>query len=109
MTFDAVFSVGGWEAIRNCPGRFVLRGRPPTFSVQELLGCEPALQYVQSSHARDRVVIVRLDDGGLISYQRADGTFVHTLNTRDGFERKLAQLGIAAPPHSLRESPMQGA
>jgi hypothetical protein len=44
--------------------------------------------------ARDAVVVVRLSDGGLISYSRADGTYVHTLNTADGFARKLAQLGI---------------
>lgn len=44
--------------------------------------------------ARDAVVVVPLSDGGLISYSRADGTYVHTLNTRDGFARKLAQLGI---------------
>jgi hypothetical protein len=44
--------------------------------------------------ARDPVVVARLDDGGLISYRRPDGTYLHTLNTREGFERKLQQLGI---------------
>ena len=44
--------------------------------------------------ARDPVIVTPLDDGGLISYRKADGLFLHTLNTREGFERKLRQLGI---------------
>jgi hypothetical protein len=51
-----------------------------------------------SSHvcnaAKDPVIVTALDDGGLISYRKADGTYLHTLNTREGFERKLRQLGI---------------
>ena len=41
-----------------------------------------------------RVVVLRFADGGLISYRKADGSYIHTLNTRDGLHRKLAQLGI---------------
>jgi len=44
--------------------------------------------------ARDQVLVVKLQDGGLISYLRSDGTILHTLNTTIGFERKLRQLGI---------------
>jgi len=44
--------------------------------------------------AKDAVLVVELDDGGLISYRRADGSFLHTLNTTEGFRRKLTQLGI---------------
>ena len=44
--------------------------------------------------AKDAVLVVELDDGGLISYHRADGSFLHTLNTTEGFRRKLTQLGI---------------
>jgi hypothetical protein len=44
--------------------------------------------------SRDPVLVARFADGGLISYRRADGTYVHTLNTREGLERKLAQLGL---------------
>jgi len=47
--------------------------------------------------ARDTVLVAPLDRGGVISYQRADGSFVHTLNTPEGFARKLAQLGIILP------------
>ena len=48
--------------------------------------------------ARDRVVVARLDKGGLISYKRTDGTYVHTLNSVEGFSRKILQLGIALNP-----------
>jgi len=44
--------------------------------------------------ARDRVVVTRLDGWGLISYARDDGTWLHTVNTPEGFRRKLADLGI---------------
>lgn len=44
--------------------------------------------------AKDPVIVTPFEDGGLISYRKADGMFLHTLNTRDGFERKLHQLGI---------------
>jgi hypothetical protein len=57
--------------------------------------------------ATDRVAIVVFADGGLISYRKPNGTYLHTLNTRDGFERKLTQLGIDLPARtrSRTESP----
>jgi hypothetical protein len=48
----------------------------------------------RAAGTRDTVLVARFADGGLISYLRADGTYVHTLNTCEGLERKLAQLGI---------------
>lgn len=45
--------------------------------------------------AKDKVLVVPLEDGGLISYARADGRLVHTLNTAEGFGRKLSQLRIS--------------
>ncbi len=47
-----------------------------------------------SAAATDPVIVVQLEGGGLISYARPDGSFVHTLNTSEGFTRKLVQLGI---------------
>jgi hypothetical protein len=38
------------------------------------------------------VVIVQLADGGLISYRKPDGRYLHTLATPEAFERKLGQL-----------------
>lgn len=45
--------------------------------------------------ARDPVLVVELEAGGLISYLRKDWTLMHTLNASEGFCRKLRQLGIA--------------
>ena len=94
MTFDELWKRGMWVPIRDCPGRFTLQGRPPSFSPAELFGCEPEILRFPTSTARDCVQVVRLEDGGVISYQRPDGSFLHTLATAEGFGRKLTQLGI---------------
>jgi hypothetical protein len=60
----------------------------------ELVGTDVPLREFRVPTARDAVIVARLEDGGLISYKRANGAYVHTLNTAEGFERKLAQLGI---------------
>lgn len=94
MTFEAVLKRGDWRPIRDCPGRFALRGVPPTFSLADLLGSGANMQRFRSPKAKDAVWAVRLENGGVISYNRPDGTWLHTLNTPEGFERKLKQLGI---------------
>jgi hypothetical protein len=93
MTFDEVWKRGVWVPIRDCPGRFVLHGRPPSFSLAELFGHEPEILRFPTPAARDCVLVVRLEDGGVITYQRADGSFLHTLATAEGLGRKLTQLG----------------
>jgi len=44
--------------------------------------------------AQDEGLVAWIAGGGILSYRRSDGTYVHTLNTSEGFARKLAQLGI---------------
>jgi hypothetical protein len=51
----------------------------------------------RSPVAADPVSVVSIDDGGLISYKKPDGSYLHTLNTTEGFHRKLRQLGITYP------------
>jgi len=97
MTFETVKRLGEWIPIRDCPGRFVLRGVPPTLSVADLLGDGISMQQFQSPRARDAVFVVRLEDGGTISYRRPADTWLHTLCTQDGFRRKLEQLEITLP------------
>jgi hypothetical protein len=60
-----------------------------------LLESDCHAQAFMTDAAKDRVLVVPLEDGGLISYARADGRVVHTLNTAEGFDRKLSQLGIS--------------
>ena len=96
MTFDELFGGRDWRQIRNCPGRYVLRAARANLSQRELLGrdAEEAAEH-EVAAAKDRVIVVSFEGGGLISYRRADGSLLHTLNTAEGFERKLRQLGIA--------------
>jgi hypothetical protein len=96
MDFDTVFAARLWKPIRNCPGRFVLAdGALESGPVALVPGAQP--QEFTAAGARDAVVVTPLVTGGLISYKRRDGTFLHTLNTAEGFARKLADLGIELP------------
>ena len=93
-TFETLKANWTWKPIRNCPGRYILYGALASLSPQDLLGSEVKLNEYHVPGAKDTVIVADLGDGGLISYQRADGTYVHTLNTAEGFERKLRSLGI---------------
>lgn len=87
-----------WKPIRNCPGRFVLLTTDYSMPLDSLLGRRCTAQSFITHATRDRVFVVPLQDGGVISYARADGRVVHTLNTAVGFARKLSQLGITLKP-----------
>ena len=86
-----------WEEMSGSPGRFQFAGpgTPPT--VEELLGPHAEVREVPSAMSRDAIVLAEFEDGGLISYKRGDGTWVHTLNTPARFRRKLWELGIEKP------------
>lgn len=81
------------RAIDGCPGRWVLEV-DPDLAPAELVGADALVARVRLAAVRDEVWIAALVDGGLISYRRPDGTFLHTLATPEGFARKLAALGV---------------
>lgn len=92
-TFDAALDRHPWRPIPGCPGRFKAPG-PVDAPPESLLGLTCKAEPLASEKARDRVLVVRFaDGGGLISYLRDDGTYLHTLNTAAGLARKLEQLG----------------
>lgn len=93
VTFSVLFERWAWRPIPNCPGRYVLAVGPIAVPPAEMVPGASGLEHMSVS-ARDAVIVTPFDDGGLISYRKADGRFLHTLNTREGFERKLHQLGI---------------
>ena len=95
MRFAELKSRWEWKTIHGCPGRYVLSGAGKTLSPEDLLEREVKPSEFHVSRAKDTVVVTRLEDGGLISYRKADGTYLHTLNTPEGFERKLSQLEIS--------------
>ena len=86
-----------WQPIRHCPGRYRLRNAPPALSLAGLLGPDFEILEYRVAAAKDAVLVARFPGGGMISYKREDGTFLHTLNTTAGFARKLRQLGIEGP------------
>lgn len=94
VMFDHLMAVWNWKPIRNCPGRYVMCSSASDLSTEDLLGPGIEISMFQVAAARDTVVVADLGNGGLISYRRADGTYLHTLNTAEGFARKLLQLGI---------------
>ena len=94
VTFAALIDRWAWRPIPNCPGRYVLAAGPVAAPPEEIVpGASGGSEHV-SVTARDPVIVTPFEDGGLISYRKADGTFLHTLNTREGLDRKLLQLGI---------------
>jgi hypothetical protein len=96
VTFDQLRATYVWRPIANCPGRFVCDSPVAHISPRDLVDSTIPLQELQVPHARDTVVIAAIEGGGLISYRRADGRHVHTLNTPEGFARKLRDLGVGA-------------
>jgi hypothetical protein len=101
-TFELILSRWSWQPIPNCPGRFRLTGEssrstPPSVIVGISL---PSFEF-RVDGASDPVIVTPLGNGtGLISYRRESGEYVHTLNTPEGFGRKLEQLGIKMPAES---------
>jgi hypothetical protein len=93
-SFEELKQQLGWAPIRGCPGRFILRLGRAKLRPEELVGPDCELKEFRVDGAPDVVVTGRLVGGGLISYKKSDGTYLHTLNTEEGFERKLAQLEI---------------
>ena len=94
LSFEELVLRWKWREIPGCPGRYSLS--PAVFSgkPEELLGGALQVREYRSAHAPDSISVVVLDGGGLTSYRKADGWFIHTLNTPEGFKRKLRQLEI---------------
>lgn len=98
MTFDQLMRQWNFQPIHHCAGRYVLSSARCSGPPQDLAGNGAAAFEFRVETAPDPVLVTPLPEGaGLISYRRADGTFLHTLNTASGFQRKLRQLGISFP------------
>lgn len=92
-TFDEIRRAFPWEEIHGCPGRYRLTVPMPAKSPRDLAGYDAQVLRLTSAACKDAIELVHLvGGGGLLCYRRADGAYVHTLNTRSGLLRKLAQL-----------------
>lgn len=82
----------------NCPGRYRLRSGQVYPTLPEMIEPGDTVQSFRVPAARDEVLVVCFaDGGGLISFRRSNGALVHTLNTKEGLDRKLSALGIPNP------------
>jgi len=98
MDFEKLFNLYSWKEIANCPGRYLLdkddnqrlKSIPPTVILENQI----PIEQFSSDICRDRVHIGKFIDGGLLSYEKSDGSFVHTLNNSSGLQRKMNHLNI---------------
>jgi hypothetical protein len=95
MTVREILAARKWKAIPECPGRYILVKPELTVSPEKLAQVDHAPAEFRVEAAKDVVLVLALEGGGLITYRRSDGSYLHTLNDESGFQRKLAQLGIA--------------
>ena len=100
---QALWDYCEWKEIRNCPGRYTVRRRrdlarwPPERLLAAALGAAAPQTglWRHGSSTSDAIHAVRFaGGGGLLTYARADGAFVHTLNTESGLLRKIAALRV---------------
>ena len=94
MTIQELLTTFKWKSIADCPGRYVLEKPQPALSPGQLAQVGDAPVEFHVGTARDIVLVLALEGGGLITYARPDGSYLHTLNDESGFQRKLVQLGI---------------
>lgn len=94
--FQTVFDTWSWKEIRNCPGRFIFAEGTSKLTLNEIVGANLPVYEFETRIAPDKVLVIEFgNDGGLISFVKNDGKFLHTLNTEAGFARKLRQLEIS--------------
>ncbi len=90
-SFAELVAAWPWRPLRGCPGRYVLEERVP---LDALVAPGVPRLGPRRLAAPDPVVVSFLEDGGLVSYLRPDGTLLHTLGDAAGQRRKLAALGL---------------
>ena len=104
-SFEEIFSsFGGWNEIKDCPGRFTLIDRTYNAKTpEELLSSLYIVNILSKSYispiVKDIVIVTRFKgNGGFITYKRVPPfkkyQYLHTLNNEDGFLRKLKHLRI---------------
>ena len=98
VTFDTVRARWSWQPIPDCPGRYVLRDAPKHLSVEQVVGAAVPVREFRVPVTPDVVHVAVFAGGGLICFAKPNGSIVHTLNTPDGLQRRLARLGIEVPP-----------
>lgn len=95
MKVDDLLKRFEWVQIPDTHGRFTLSPKNEQVSVESLIdSTDVEVKQFPSAHSKETIHVAKLEDGGLISYERKDSTFVHTLNSLNEYKRKLWELGI---------------
>ncbi len=94
MDFESALERFPWRPIAGCPGRYVLKYGTGDLTIADIAGSEAVFLEYHVSSAQDPVCVSKIEGGGLISYRKSSGRYLHTLNDNHGFSRKLADLGI---------------
>lgn len=97
-TFAQLFIRYNWRPIHGCPGRYILKSSEGSQVCINLISSSPP---VMSAAVPDPVRIALIPGGGLISYSKGGGDFLHTLNTPAGFKRKLHMLKLGLADFSI--------
>ncbi|KAL3785249.1 hypothetical protein HJC23_002704 [Cyclotella cryptica] len=113
--FITLYNAFRWKMIPNCTGRYTCRDHKAVSHLnpsQLLRACgaeedtiESLLEYsveFDEEKRKDPILVIPFacdQSTGLISYVKRDGgghaaSFVHTLNSESGFQRKLCALGV---------------
>lgn len=93
ISFEKLKTRYRWKPIGNCPGRFVLEGGISQVTPEAL--CRKPAKVFPSTRLPDLVYVISVINGGIISYQKKDGGFIHTLCDEEGFSRKLNDIGVS--------------
>lgn len=98
-----------WEQIPNSTGRFTLSPSEGSLSVETLIDSdELEIKQFPSVNPEELIHVVELEDGGLISYERKNSTYIHTLNSQNMFKKKQWELGIISfSPRQLPDDTQQ--
>lgn len=99
ISFTIIHNKYSWKEIPNCPGRYVPRkscsyiDKKTPYEVIET-DLYPLQEFTTEKNRDPVQVIVFPDGGGLLTYVKSDGRYVHTLNTPSGLVRKSTALGL---------------
>lgn len=94
MTIAEILRLGSCRPIRGCPGRWILSGND-SIDPGKLVGRDAEPRRFRRASVPDEIWVCGLEDGGLISYRKPDGRFVHTVCDPEGFRRKLEKLDVS--------------
>lgn len=88
---------GPWQRMNENELRWQWTG-PRQMTARELLGNAAEIHVFPSVNRRDTISVCLLSDGGVISYARDNGDWIHTLNGLSDLRYKIYELNLMPLP-----------